>query len=389
MLIALALLAVTLAPDERTANVSRLLTRSGHLPFPLSDLVRNLLLFAPLGACLARSRVSAPLGVLAPAALSAFIELTQFAVPGRDPSLRDWVSNATGAALAFAAVRRPPRLRASRLALAAGCTAAVVLLATGVLLAPSPTAGLYYGRHTPSRADLAPYRGTVLGASIDEIAIPDGAITDTDRVRARLGANYALRVSARAGPAPDALAAFVQVADEDDMEILLLGPDRDDLVYHFCTLGGRIGLEMARVRLPRALSRVAAGDSVALGVARKSHDLCFAIDGAVDCGHGFTVGDGWRLLAPDFRILDLGRPWLDAAWLAALFLPLGYWGRTDVASAAAGTIAAAALFLVPAATALIATPGVEIAGAGCGVVVGVLLRRHFGTRGSHPERGAR
>src|SRR5262245_13407681 len=141
MLIAVAILAATLAPDERAAIAARL-PRGSDAPFPLADLLRNLLLFAPLGACLACARLSAVRALLAAAALSAFIELTQLAVPGRDPSLRDWVSNSAGSALAFAAVqitRRPLRLRSRPLVLVAGFSAAGILLGTGLLLAPAST----------------------------------------------------------------------------------------------------------------------------------------------------------------------------------------------------------------------------------------------------------
>jgi hypothetical protein len=107
------------------------------------------------------------------------------------------------------------------------------------------------------------------------------------------------------------------------------------------------------------------------------------VDSVVDCGHGFTVGDGWLLLAPDSRILTPWRPVLDAAWLAALFAPLGYWGSRNRASVAAWAVATAALLLVPVATALLPTPVFQVSGAGIGVALGMVTRRHFEARLGH------
>ena len=62
-----------------------------------SDLLLNIALFMPLGAALAlRGRRSSSIAVLA-GLLSAAIELSQFYIPGRDPSLSDIVSNTLGA----------------------------------------------------------------------------------------------------------------------------------------------------------------------------------------------------------------------------------------------------------------------------------------------------
>jgi hypothetical protein len=255
--------------------------------------------------------------------------------------------------------------------------AAAVAAGTGVLLAPAPSAAIYYGHHSPLLAHLAPYGGTVRGASIDGIEIPQGRIGDSDGVRARLGGDYALRVRARAGAPPEDQAALVLITDAAQREILLLGPDRDDLVFRFRSRSQALGLETAMVRLPQALQSVGLGDALELMVERTGADLCFSIDGEVDCGHGFTVGDGWLFVAPDYRVVASSRPLLDVAWLAALFLPLGYWGRMNYASAVACALAAIALFVVPAVTALRATPVLQVAGAGLGAVLGMVVRRRF------------
>ena len=88
---------------------------------------------------------------------------------------------------------------------------------------------------------------------------------------------------------------------------------------------------------------------------------------------GFTVGDGWGLLANPH-----GLPFkaaFRAAWIGALFLPAGFWcrNRTDGAVVALGVLSG--LLVVPALTLLVHTPLAQWAATGVGVGGGVQLRR--------------
>ena len=102
---------------------------------------------------------------------------------------------------------------------------------------------------------------------------------------------------------------------------------------------------------------------------------------------GLALGDGWRFLAPDFRILAPGRPIFAAAWIAALFAPLGWFARRSAVTAVAWAAAAGALVLVPAVEPLRPTPPSELAGAGIGAALGLAARRHFAARPGHFIRG--
>jgi VanZ family protein len=381
-LAAAGILAVTLVPGDSVVNAAQP-RRVGSEPLSLANLLLNVILFILLGASLVWSRLPALRAVLVGAGLSAVIELAQFAIPGRFPSAMDWAANAAGTGLGVALFRTapawllPPPGRARRLALAAGAVASAVLGGTGILLAPAPSAAVFYGHRTPLLAHLAPYAGTLIDASLDEIEIPHGRIADSDGVRARLGGNFALRLDALAGTPPARLAALLLITDAAQREILLLGQDRDDLVYRFRSRSRLLGLETARLRLPGALRGVDPGDPLELRVERTGAEFCFALDGFLECGHGFTVGDGWLLLAPDHRILTPLRQVLGAAWVAALFVPLGYWGGWNGTSGVAWAIAAAALLLASSVTALLPTPMSQVAGAGCGALLGAACRRQF------------
>ncbi len=80
------------------------------------EVVANVVMFVPLGLLLASSaRVPRPwLAVAAGLALSAAIETTQIALPGRYPTLQDVVANTAGAALGAAAVVATRAVRARR-----------------------------------------------------------------------------------------------------------------------------------------------------------------------------------------------------------------------------------------------------------------------------------
>jgi len=140
--IVLAILVATLVPS-----------RSGELrPFSycfacdfrwLADAVLNVALFLPFGFAAAWHAKSFWKVVLAGALLSTAIELLQLVVPGRDPELRDILSNTMGAVLgALLAYRprawlEPTARRAMWLVCATAISILSVVACTAVLLAPA------------------------------------------------------------------------------------------------------------------------------------------------------------------------------------------------------------------------------------------------------------
>lgn len=65
------------------------------------DFLENILLFLPLGAALAVRRYRLWSSVLFGGLLSLAIEIAQFVVPGRDPSLQDIICNTLGTFIGF------------------------------------------------------------------------------------------------------------------------------------------------------------------------------------------------------------------------------------------------------------------------------------------------
>lgn len=345
----------------------------------LSNLLRNVALFAPLGASLAGLGIRRP--ALVGAALSALVELAQLGIPGRYPGLIDVATNAAGAALGAACVRsaprwiHPPPRRERALCLGAGGVLLAGFVATGWLYAPAPSGEVLYGHRPPDLAHLYPYGGEVRGAWLDETPVPQGPFADSARIRARLRGDYRLRVEARAGPEPPHLAGLLAITDAVGREIVLLGIEGDTVVFRARNRSSWLGLEPARLRIFGALAGVREGDALELGIERRDSDLCATLPARRACGLGFTLGDAWQLLAPDYSVLARARGSLGAVWIALVCVPLGFWARRDAATAAAWAGAGAGLLLAPVATGLLATPVHQLVAAAAGAFAGRGLRR--------------
>jgi VanZ family protein len=359
--------------------------------FPVADMIRNWLLFIPLGAALRACGIRGRSALALGAGLSLGIEILQLAIPGRETAISDLLSNTLGTATGIALVRTAPAWiqttgrQARRIAFATAASAIVGMAAPGWLLAPARVTPPLYAHHAPRMPNLEPYTGRVLEADLDGEAMPYGGLADPERVAARLRGDYTLRVVAEARRPADGQAALLLITDQKQREILLLGPDAEDLVLRFRNRGARLGLEFARIRVAGALRGLSDGERFRVEAERHGSDLCLNLDGRERCGLGFTLGDGWSLLLPDWRVLAHHRKLLGAIWLGVLLIPLGYWGEPSGSLAIAGALVLVTLLVAPAATGLLPTPPAQVAGAVGGVVVGRCLRWGLrATLGSEP-----
>jgi hypothetical protein len=377
MFVALALLAIALAT---------LLPAAGP-PHPwvfclacggrgTADLLLNIALFMPLGAALALRGRRPAFVALCGALLSSAIELSQFYIPGRDPTIGDIVANTVGALLGALVIGRvgvwlsPTHATASRLSRGAAALAALICLATGVLLTPSFPHSQYFGLGTPQLGHLERYQGHILDASIDDMPIDSGAPALSGRISELLqsGAGFELRVRAVAGPRPSSLAPLLAILDDQRREILLVGLDHDELVLHLWTRAAGWRFDRPDLRA-RASNTVQPGDTfrVTVGVDKGGR---YTLNGIDD---GFTVGLGWALLVypESLRFKDV----LSAIWVGALFVPAAFWwrNRSDGIIVAVGLLAG--LVLTPAVTPLLPTPALQWIAAGLGLGAGAGLRR--------------
>lgn len=357
----------------------------------VAGIILNIMLFMPLGAALTLARVRPWRIWLLGAVCSAGIEYTQLFIPGRESSLADVISNSTGAlagcgvALAFARTVRDTVRPAPWQALGASGLVVGVIAVTGLLLRPAFPASTYFGQWTPDLPGLEWYRGQVLEASLAGTPLPSKRLADSPRVRQLLSTGGAVRVRALAGPRASALAPLFRIADDRGREILLLGPDRDDLVFRYRPRAAPWRLDRPDLRLAGAMRSVTSGDTLDVAVQRNGHGYCLTLNGAGSCHLGFTAGDGWALL----KWPASPRPWLRTllgmGWAAGLLLLVGYCSasRWGVLLGVGTTILG--LAIVAPAVGLLTTPVSVWAGAAFGFVAAagsreLLLRQRRGAQ---------
>lgn len=351
----------------------------------VADAIVNAILFTPLGVGMAlaglRFRRAAPLGAL----VSALVELAQLLViPGRDPSVGDLLFNTIGTAIGYGvtllvpAVARLDDRMAARLSIAAALDLALAVVLTGWLLQPSLPAGAYWVHWTPMLGHLEWYRGRVQSVRLAERDVRPHRINDPHWVREALQSGGPIEVRFTGGPSVPGLASLFNLSDERLREVMLLGPDRDDLVFRLRTRSVVLRLDQPDLRLPGGW----VADSGDAGVVRAwapNRGVWCLSNGLTSRCDGFTVGVGWSLLHYAGTLPAWLRTALSAAWVAVAVLPVGLFLRRGLPSYVATIAVASVMGILPPVVGLRLTPASEWLGAGLGLVVGslaaVALRR--------------
>jgi len=300
-----------------------------------TDLLRNVLLFLPLGFLLhRRTRFGVAGPLLVAAALSGAIESLQWLIPGRTTSLTDLAANTAGAAIGLALARtsgiwgHPGDRTAARLSLAW----ALFLLSgwglSGWLLQPSLPSSTYYGQWTADLGHLEHYGGRVQAASVGNIPLPSRRLPDSRRVRGLLSRGVPLEITFTVGPPVDGLAPIFSIFDEREREIALVGADSDDLVLRIRTRAAAARLTRPDLRLRDALRGVMVGEMARVSVWRRNRIFCLSLAGQRKCGGFATPGRGWSFLWYPTRTLPRWlEHFLDGSLLLAFGIPLGMWWR--------------------------------------------------------------
>jgi len=385
------ILLATLTPGQWSETKGR---PQGH-DLGIADILLNMALFAPLGAVLGLRGRSASGTLFLGAMLSGAIEIAQLGVPGRVASFEDVLSDALGAIAGWVLQRtaliwvRPDPKVAGWFALATASMASAVLGGTGLLLQPSFPPTKYFGGWTHEFGHLLVYHGQVLEASLGGAGIPPGPIPHSVELRSRLVAGETLRVRAVAGSPVAGLAPLLSIHDEHQHEVLLLGPDREDLVYRFRTRAAAVGFDSPELRVPGAMRGVRAGEPLMVVVTPERNGYCIEVNRTATCGIGFTAGTGWALLLYGQGLPPWTHGFLNVLWMAGLVLPVGYWARARWQCGLAVTLLAAALLLLPAPTDLVRTPPGELAAALAGLLGGAGLQFRLVDRGLRSPSGQR
>jgi VanZ like family len=334
-----------------------------------SDAIVNVILYAPLGASLAALGRRGPRAVAVGFLLSACIELTQAFLPGRDPSLGDVTFNtlgtAAGQALWWAGTRwiLPAPRTAGRLCLGAALAAVGVFALTGRMLAPALPLASFSAWFVPDVAEMEWYHGRVLETTLGPVRFRGDRAPPPQRIRRLLLEGAPLHITAVAGPRVHSLAPLFLIVDDNDQEVFLLGPDRDDLTLRYRTRAWRWRLDAPDLRLRGALRDVSRGDTLRIGAWREGRGYCLSVDERAACDLGFTLGTGWALLYYPRHFPAWLQAGLGMMWVGGFAGLVGVWSRRRLTTWVAILLFAAGLVWLPAPLGLLPTPLSQVVGA--------------------------
>ncbi len=336
-----AILVATLLPDAGKPVDSHLCLVCGTLGGV--DSILNVLLFFPLGIGLALSGIPWKRAVLTACALSLTVETAQFLfVPGRDATLGDVVTNTVGGALGFAVARstgiwlRPAPRTAAVLGLA-WCTIWLTIQAiSSFALAPSIPDSRYYGQIAPKLGDFVVFPGRVVAARIDDVAITDAQLNETDSVGRRVLGGATVAATVVPAELTNDIAPILRVADDEQREIVLLAQDGRSLLFGVRTRAATLRLRpplfaMAGVFTDSVSKKYSATDPLSFSGSYDGREARLTMRADSVSGErrvSVSSSLGWTLALPfqwsieDTRT-ELAVSWI---WMACLLVPVGYWG---------------------------------------------------------------
>jgi hypothetical protein len=311
-------------------------------PFGAVDSVLNVLLFIPLGFGLGLRRTALGRALLLVLCATTLVEGLQLTViTGRSATLGDLLTNTLGGSFGYTIGRRWRQIvfpgQAGTLTLLAAAVAGfiVVEVLTGVSLQPYPSSDTYFGQYTRRHRDEPPFPGTVQSAAVGACEIPNWTLVDAQCVRDAVTRADTVTATVAAKGTTMSPTAIVRVADGHQREITMLGADRDRAIFSVRTRAGAMGFRPYRFALD---SVFADGSQRVVGMKGHFTPSSALISTVISdrppvpaltrrAEMRLGPGSGWRLLTP-FRFYDRGSLLTraaDAAWLAILVFPIGYW----------------------------------------------------------------
>jgi len=352
-----------------------------------SDVVANLLLFLPFAMGLRLAGLTWRRTVLVAATVSFAVELLQLlAIPGRDASLSDLLTNTTGAAIGATIAHwlpvaiRPSPAQAARF-LGAGTAGWLGALAVSAwLVTPGIAAGPLLSGWAGATGERDIFFGEIHQVRLDGASMPrNGAPPDSAVIRRRLaGGEFRLEAEVNSG-GPVAYPSWIyklKAGRINQLTLFQLGRHAGVAVP---VRGTGLRLRALTVTLAEAFPAVA-GHTVRLKASAAGGVVTLrstygGVTHAIE--FGLSPAYGWRLISPFQMGIGNGVRWFTAMLLALSVLPLAYWAARasawvrwvlPVAIAAGLTLPSAAVGLPP-------VHRSEWAGAALGALAGWALQR--------------
>jgi hypothetical protein len=298
------------------------------------DVVLNLILFMPLGLGVRLAGVRVPRAIAVAAAFSCTIELLQLtAIPGRDASLSDLITNTLGGGFGAGVATRlplllfPDRRVAWRLLLGGAVGWLLLLGLSGWLLSPSYGDGELGSAWADGPAPQV-FTGRVLEVSRSGVVQPRAGIPpDSAELRQALREGR-IALSARVVTGPGSGARrWIYVIGENGWPRLDLSQQGRDLVLGLPAHSQRVLLGTPSVLLRGAFPGDT-GREVTVHAEAANRVVRLAAERAPvrrEVTVALSPAMGWTLIAPFGLGLGPRVPLLTALGLLGLTLPLGYW----------------------------------------------------------------
>jgi VanZ like family len=295
------------------------------------DVLNNILLFIPFAIGLRLTGFPRQTVVMAGALLSLGIETLQLlAIPGRDASLSDVLTNTLGTWLGAVAgdcwrtLLCPRSRHALQLACGASAGWLVLQIGTALLLRPWIPVGPLQSEWRPDTPGRLPFSGMVTSASVSGMEVAPGPVDSSAELSRRLGrGRISLRLELRAG----------DTATHWSTVYRLTGPHGP--VLQVDALGSHLVFQppavaqLLRLRAPRLLVEnvLSPATSVTL-IARERHDTVWGRAGPLS-GRGasyvLSPSQSWTLMSPFLYAYGREARLVTGCWLALLLGVIGYW----------------------------------------------------------------
>ena len=333
----------------------------------------NVLLFIPLGFSLGRIGWPPLRAILAAFALSAFVEAAQLFIPGRHPNVSDLIFNTIGGTTGFfagpqltqwyVAARRRPTFAST----AFSCGAALVIVATALLMRRVEANENARASWAPHLEEFATFEGTITGGSAAPNHVP-------------------LQVAFTRRAVAHVAAPLYYAADDKNREVFLLALHHDDFIVRYRTRATALGLARAHFRLERVIPTVPLADTATLMINEKNGLFCFRVMENSCKWVGPSAGSGWSILFNAGGLFRQERAGMNFAWLALLLIPAGFWWRPTLLSTAISSIPVIAMAWLGPAAGLLPTSVYEYAGAAAGFLLGALISQMIKSRNASTTR---
>lgn len=301
------------------------------------DVTANTVLFMPLGfaLALAMNRRWVPLAICV--ATTVMIETLQIRViPGRDASVSDILSNSLGALIGIElALRRrallwPVPSKATRFALAWCAVFAAVCFATAWAVRPAFVPRSLWVQWLPPRAGYEPFTGRLLSFDLNEIPLPLGFPSASLNIDTRLMSDDWRATAAVDRDGLTNVRSVIVRISEEFTQPFALEQLNWDLTCLQKTKSAQLRFRSPRIALPDAF-RLSTGkhpDILHLICSHRDRALVASADADDESREEvvpMSPSLGWTLVSPFDIALSSRTRWINALWLIALLLPVGYW----------------------------------------------------------------